>query len=287
MGGQRASFKTYEDLGMRKKLAEQWAELMGRDKGLLIIAGMPEGGITTLTDVSIMETDRLLRDFVSIEEEKHREREIENIEVTTYSAAKGETPATILPALIRKYPNVYVCREFVDAESAKLMINEVNDDRLVVTNIQAKEAPEALLRMLQKQVPPREFAKTVSAVLCTRLIRKLCETCKVAYEPTPDLAKKLGLPEGKIEALYRTPKPEEIEKPCKTCGGIGFFGRTAVFELLVVNDSIREILIKQPNLELLRKAARAAGTRSFQEEGVLLIAKGVTSLAELQRVLKQ
>lgn len=288
MGGQRASYRTYDSLGMRKKMAEQWAEQMGRDKGLVIVAGLPEGGITTTTDVSLMETDRLLRDFVAIEEEKHREREIENIEVTTYSAERGETPATILPALIRKYPNVYVCRDFVDAEAAKLLLAEVADeDRLVITTIQAKDAPEALLRLLQKQVPQREFAKFVSAVLCVRLIRKLCETCKVAYEPTPDLAKKLGLPEGKVEALFRTPKPEEIDKPCKTCGGLGYVGRTALFELLVVDDQIRQILAKSPKLDLLKAAAKAAGMRPFQEEGVLLIAKGVTSLAELQRVLKQ
>ncbi len=287
MGGQRASYKTYDDLGMRKKLADQWAEQLVRDKGLLIISGLPEGGITTTTDVSIMETDRLLRDFVAIEEEKHRERELENIEVTTYSAEKGETPTTILPALIRRYPNVYVCRDFVEAEAAKLLIGEINEDRLVITTIQAKDATETLLRMLQKGVPQREFAKHVSAVLCVRLIRKLCETCKVAYEPTPELSKKLGLPEGKVEALYRTPKPEEIEKPCVTCGGLGYIGRTAVFELLVVDDQIRQVLLKEPKLELLKKAAKAAGMRSFQEEGVLLIAKGVTSLAELQRVLKQ
>ena len=151
-----ASFKTYEDLGMRTKLAEQWAEIMARDKGLVIISGMPEGGLTTLTDVSLMETDRLLRDFVAIEEEHHREREIENIEVTTYNAAKGETPATMLPALIRKYPNVYVCRDFIDAEAAKLLMNEIRDeDRLVITNVHAKEAAEALLRMLQMKVPQR------------------------------------------------------------------------------------------------------------------------------------
>lgn len=234
-----------------------------------------------------METDRLLRDFVAIEEEKQRERELENLDVTTYSAARGETPATILPALIRKYPNVYVCRDFVDAETAKILLNEISEDRLVITTVQAKEAPEALLRMIvQKQVPQREFAKGVIGVLCTRLIRKLCEACKVAYEPTPDLAKKLGLPEGKIEALFRTPKPEEADKPCKDCGGIGYKGRTGLFELLEIDDTIRQILIKDPKLELLNKAARAAGMRTFQEEGVLLLAKGVTSLAELQRVLK-
>jgi type II secretory ATPase GspE/PulE/Tfp pilus assembly ATPase PilB-like protein len=288
LGGYQRNFKTYEDLGMRQKLAEQWSALMASDKGMVIIAAMPEGGITTLTDVALMETDRLLRDFVSIEEENHREREIVNIEVTTYNAAKGETPAKILPALIRKYPNVYVLREFTDPEAAKLLFNEVRDeDRLVITTVRAKDAAEALVRMLQQKVPQRDFAAIATAVLCTRLIRKLCDTCKVAYAPTPDLLKKLGIPQGKVEALYRQPKPEEIEKPCPECGNLGFKGRTGLFELLIVDDKIREILVKQPQVELLRKAARAAGMRTFQEEGLLLVAKGVTSLAELQRVLKE
>lgn len=287
LGGYQRSFKRYEDLGMRGKLAEQWSALMGREKGLIVISAMPEGGLTTLTDVSLMETDRLLRDFVAIEEEQHRERDIENIEVTTYNAAAGETPATILPKLVRKYPNVYVLREFADAEAVKILLREIQDDRLVVTTVHAKEAAEAPLRLLQMKVPQREFAETLTAVLCMRLIRKLCDACKVAYAPTPDLLAKLGIPAGKIEALFRVPKQEEIDKPCQQCAGIGFKGRTGLFELFVVDGKAREILAKQPQLDLLRKAARAAGTRSFQEEGLLLVAKGVTSIAELQRVLKQ
>jgi type II secretory ATPase GspE/PulE/Tfp pilus assembly ATPase PilB-like protein len=288
LGGYQRNFKHYDDLGMRAKMAEQWAALMTRDKGMLIVASTPEGGVTTLTDVSLMETDRLLRDFVSIEEVNHREREIENIEVTTYDASKGESPVTVLPNLIRKYPNVYVIRDFSDTEASKLLINEVRDDeRLVITNVHAKDATEALLRMLQLKVPQKDFAAVVTAVICTRLIRRLCDACKVAYAPTPDLLKKLGIPQGKVEALYRVPKPEEIDKPCKECAGLGFKGRIGLFELLVVDDKIREILVKQPKLDLLRKAARLAGMRPFQEEGLLLVAKGVTSLAELQRVLKE
>lgn len=287
-GGAQRILKTYEDLGMRAKLAEQWSGLMATNKGMIIIAGMPEGGVTTLTDISLGETDRLLRDFAAVEEEHHREREIENIDVTTYNAAAGESPATVLPRLIRKYPDVYVLRDFSEPEAAKLLFNEVREEsRLIVTNVHAKDAPEALLRILQQKAPQRDFAAVVTAVLCTRLIRKLCDACKVGYAPTPDLLKKLGIPAGKVEALYRIPKPEEAEKPCLECGGIGFKGRTAMFELLEVNDAIREILVKQPQLDLLRKAARAAGMRSFQEEGLLLVAKGVTSLAELQRVLKE
>lgn len=288
LGGYQQVFKKLDDLGMRSKLAEQWSELMNRDKGVLIIAGMPEGGVTTLTDVSLMETDRLLRDFVSIEEAHHREREIENIEATVYDTTKGESVASVLPALIRKYPNVYVVRDLSDTEGAKLLFNEIRDEeRLLITNVHAKSAPEALLRMLQLKVPHRDFAATVTAVLCTRLIRKLCDSCKVGYAPTPDLLKKLGIPQGTVEALYRSPKPEEVEKPCKECAGIGFKGRTAIFELLVVDDQIREVLLKKPQLDLTRKAARAAGMRPMQEEGLLLVAKGVTSLAELQRILKE
>lgn len=287
LGGAQRAFKHYEDLGMRQKMAEQWAGCMASPKGMLIIAGMPEGGLTTCTDVSLLETDRLLRDFASIEEVTHRERELENIDVTTFDAAKGETPGKVLPSLIRKYPNVYVLRDFSDQEAQKLLFNEIrDDDRLVITNVHAKSAAEALLRMLQLKVPQKEFASVITGVLCVRLIRKLCDSCKVAYAPAPELLKKLNIL-GKVEAFYRVPKAEEIDKPCKECGGLGFKNRIGLFELLIVDDKIREILIKQPKLDLLTKAARLAGMRPLQEEGLLLVAKGITSLPELQRVLKE
>lgn len=124
-------------------------------------------------------------------------------------------------------------------------------------------------------------------MLYQRLIRKLCPDCKVGYTPPSDVLRKLGIPAGKVEQLYRPPKGDEIEKPCKACQGLGYLGRTGLFELLVVNDKIREILIKQPKLPLLKEAARASRQRSLQEEGVLLVAQGTTSLQELTRVLKQ
>ena len=120
-------------------------------------------------------------------------------------------------SIARKYPNVLVVRDFVDVETAKMLFEickpakEILDDRLVITNVRAKEAPEALLRMLQQKVPQREFAELVTAVLNMRLVRKLCESCKVAYEPSPELLKKLGIPAGKVEQFYRTPKAEEVD----------------------------------------------------------------------------
>jgi type II secretory ATPase GspE/PulE/Tfp pilus assembly ATPase PilB-like protein len=276
----------YEAIGLREGLKDQWEEIMSRDRGLVIFSALPGGGLTTLADVSIEETDRLMRDFFSIEDVNRREHETQNVTVHTYDSKKGETPATLIPGLVRLYPNVYICRDFVDAESAKLLMNEIPDDRLVVTTIPARDAPEALLRLLQMKLPQQQFAEVVTAVLYQRLIRKLCPDCKVGYTPPPDTLKKLGIPPGKVQQLYRPPKPEEIEKPCQTCQQIGYVGRTGIFELLVINDQMRQILAKQPSLDLLKKAARADNQRSLQEEGILLVAKGVTSLAELQRVLK-
>ncbi|MCA9236112.1 MAG: Flp pilus assembly complex ATPase component TadA [Planctomycetales bacterium] len=283
---EKARPSTYNELGMREGLQQKWGELMAADRGLLIFSAMPAGGLTTMIDASLNETDRLMRDFVAIEEVNHREHEIQNVNVTTYDAAQGQSAITILPTLIRTYPNVYILRDFTPPEAAKSLIGEIQDERLVITSVQARDAPEALIRMLQMKVPQKAFAAAVTAVLYQRLIRTLCPDCKVGYTPPPDVLKKLGIPPGKIEQLYRPPKPEELEKPCPTCSNIGYLGRTGIFELLEVTDQMREILVKQPSVDLLRKAARASQQRSLQEEGILLVAKGVTSLPELMRVLK-
>lgn len=285
--GEKKHLVHYADLGMREGIQKQWAEIMAADSGMVIFSALPGGGLTTMMNVSLEETDRLMRDFVAIEEVNHREHEIQNIGVDTYNASKGETPATHLPTLIRTYPNVYILRDMTDVEAAKLLLKEVADERMLVTSIRAKDAAEALLRFLQLKMPPRDFAAAAKAVLYQRLIRTLCPDCKVAYTPPAEVLKKLGIPPGKVEKLYRVPKPEEIEKPCKTCQGLGYMGRTGLFELLVLNDQMRKILVEQPKIDLLKQAARAARQRSLQEEGVLLVAQGTTSLQELQRVLQQ
>jgi general secretion pathway protein E len=103
--------------------------------------------------------------------------------------------------------------------------------------------------------------------------------------------KQMGLPAGKVESLYRTPTapidPKHPDAVCEQCQGVGYFGRTAIFELLVMDDEIRTVLTTAPKLETLRAAARKAKHRTLQEEGVLLVARGITSLQELLRVLKQ
>ena len=162
-------------------------------------------------------------------------------------------------------------------------------DRLVLASIRAKDCAEALLRVLMLKAPPAEVAATVSAVLCQRLVRKLCDHCKEAYAPAPS-APAIGDTLGAGAGILSPPSAQarrRQEGPCPECGGVGYKGQTAIFELLVLDDNVRKVLAATPKLDLLRQAAHKAGMKSLQEEGILLVARGVTSLPELMRVMKQ
>ncbi len=285
----RIPLRSLDDLGMRPKLQEQLREALDLPRGFILLSGPPGGGLRSTTDAVLHVCDRFTREFAALEEETNRYQEVENIAVTTYRAADGVSPIDVLPKFFRTEPDVAVIRDLTDGDMIDLLCDEIPDNRLIIATIRAKECAEALLRVLALGASPAEFAKSINAVLCQRLIRKLCESCKEAYVPAPQILQQLGIPEGRVQAFYRPPQPnpEEPKEPCEVCGGIGYFGRTALFELLIVGDAVRQALEANPTLDALRKAARQDGMKSFQEEGVLLVAKGTTSLPELMRVLKQ
>ncbi len=281
-----ADFKTFAELGMREKVAEQVLAAIAGEQGLVLFAAMPAGGLTTTYTVALRSSDRFMRDFVALEEADHQEPEIENVEQVTFSDGSEPSVASALEQILRKEPNVLVMPNLADAEAAKILCREACAGRVGISTIRAKEAVEALLRILLMKVPADEFAPAVSLVVNQRLIRKLCPTCREAYAPTAEQLKKLGIPEGRVKAFYRPPT-QQMEEICGACGGIGYLDRTSIFEVLAVDDAMREALIKQPKIEVLREVARKAGQRTLQEEGIVLVAKGVTSLPELGRVLKQ
>jgi len=283
--GEKIVLETLDELGMRAKIQEQLKEMLDIEQGFLLFSALPAAGLKTTTHVVLHGTDRLMREFMAVEEENNRYAEIENIPVTTYSAAGDQTPVDIFPKFFRLDPNVVVVRDLVDAKTVGYLCDEIKENRLVIGTVRAKESVEALLRVLAMKVPPGDFAPAVSGVLCQRLIRRLCDKCKEAYMPPPQVLKQLGIPEGRVQAFYRP--PQEREEDCPQCNNIGYYGRTALFELLPVGDQIRQVLTESPKLDLLRQAGRQSGMRTFQEEGILMVARGITSLPELMRVLKQ
>ncbi len=278
-------FKKIADLGLREKLQEQLQERLQASRGLVLVATLPAGGFTTTFDAVVNSTDRFIRSFIGLEEFGYKERFVENVPVETYDPAKAESPATIMTRVARMYPDALVSRNLPDGASVDALCAQASDKRMVIAGLRARDAVEAVLRVQSLGGDATLLANTLSGVLYSRMIRKLCETCREAYPPPPQILKQMGLPPGRIEAFYRP--PTQPEKPCEKCNGIGYLGRTAIFELLVPNDEFRQALLQTPRGDALRLAARKTGMRTLQEEGLLLVAKGVTSVDELVRVLKE
>jgi type II secretory ATPase GspE/PulE/Tfp pilus assembly ATPase PilB-like protein len=281
--------KRVTDLGMRDKMWDDLRPVLESRSGMVVVSAPPGAGLTSLLHAVLNGMDRYTRGFVGVEDVGNKDVEVENIPITTFNAAAGESPLTVLPKLIREYPDVIVVPDMKDAESAELLCDQTGLERTVVTTTRAKESAEAILRVMTLKMPAQKYADALKAAVNMRLIRKLCEKCKEAYAPPPQLLQQLGIPQGRIQALYRppTPNPEQPQEPCKYCRGIGYLGRIGMFETLIVDDQVRQALLKKPQLDTVRQASRKAGMRTLQEEGLLLVVTGVTSLPELQRALKE
>ncbi|MCA9213361.1 MAG: Flp pilus assembly complex ATPase component TadA, partial [Planctomycetales bacterium] len=278
-------FESLEQMGMRPKMIEQLTEVLGRENGFVLFSSMPANGLTATFSAALRLTDRYMRDFVSLQPKGSTEPLAENIGENFWDPSK-DNPEQILQTLIRKDPGAIVMSELPSAAIVTMLCEQAaSQDKLVISTVRAKEAVEALLRILLMKVPATVFAPTVSAVINQRLVRRLCEECKEEYEPSPALLKKLGIPAGRIDKLYKPADPAEQDKVCPNCNGIGYIGRIAIYEMLMVDDDIRNALIKQPKLDVLRQLARKGGNKNLQQEGIVLVAKGVTSVNELSRAL--
>lgn len=292
----KSKLENIEQGGMRDKMREQFKALLDEQQGLIIVSAPPGGGLSTTWRLALQAADKFVRDFVSLESKTSPEEEVINI--GTVSFDPGQSLADVLDKLLLKQPDVFVVPDMVNTASLTRMVDQVNTHhRLVITRAPAKDAVEALFRILAYKPDVANFAKSLTCVVNSRLIRKLCEGCRQPYQPQPQLLQKLGIPAGRVANFYKewTPPPPEQQvdakgRPieiqiCQKCRGDAYLGRTAIWELLIITDEIRKALVTQPNPDAIRRVAKAGGHRGLQEEGILLVAQGVTSLNELQRVL--
>ena len=275
------------DLGMRKKTVEEVTSALQNTKGMILFSALPAGGLTTLISIGLESVDRYMRDFVSVEDSDSPELEIANVDPKYYDSSAGERPVDCLPDVSRSQPDVIVCRKMVDSQSAQMLCELAMSDFLVISSIAARDSLEALLRVLVMKVPPELVAGSITTVVHGRLIRKLCPECKVSYRPSPELLKRLGIPPERADNLYRAAPPES-KTFCEVCEGIGYHGITGVYEVLHMNQDIQKILVSgKPNIDDLKKVARKTGMHTELDHGKLLVARGITSVEELQRSLKK
>ncbi len=287
--------ETVEELGMRSSMKEKLREVLRRDDShLLLVSAKPGEGYTSAWRGVLSACDRLTRDFFVIEEESLVEQEVINFGSITFDKGKGETSMTPLPQLLLKEPNVLAFNDVPDGGSLNdMMAISSKHDMPIFVRGPGRNCIDALLRIVGLKPDLEKFANMLTMVVCMRKLRKLCQTCKVDYKPHPDLLRKLGLPEGRISELYRpfvyregmVDEEEKEVEPCKTCGGIGYYGLTGIFEMLEVNQTMRSALLKKSDQQTLKSIAQKSRQVTMRQEGALLIAQGITSVEELQRVL--
>lgn len=291
--------KTLNDLGMREKMQEQLKTLLNSSDALFLFSGAPGHGLPTTWRVGLESADRFVRDFHSIEDVQLGDPELINIGKHTFDSQAGETAMTVLKSLLLKQPDVLVLPDLGGADVVRLICEEVLEEhRYAITRMTANSSVEGLLKLLATyKESAKSLVKMTCGVLNQRLVRRLCLECRQPYQPTPQLLQKLGIPAGRVKVLYQpfippppeqrvdaNGKPIEIEI-CKKCEGRGYYGRAAIFELLALNDEIRQAVLNKPRPENVLQVARQQGFLTLQEEGVLAVATGLTSLQELQRVL--
>ncbi len=292
----RPPLDTTEQLGMRGSVAKQLKTILSNEKtGVVLVSAVPGEGYTTAWRGVLDLCDRLTRDYYVLEEVGKNEPEVINIYPIEFDPAKGEDALSPVPQLLLKEPDVLAFPEIPTGDLLNRIV-EVGKDKQIPMFVRnpGKHCADALMRLIAKKPDVPALIDRLDAVVCMRVIRLLCEDCKVGYAPHPSLLQRLGLPPGRVAELfqpfvYQPGMLDEDEKeiePCQTCSGIGFRGRTGIFEVLTMTDEIRATAKASPRVDKLDAAAKQLGHVSMLMEGVVLIAKGATSLEELQRVLK-
>ena len=289
--------KSLEELGMREAMREQFRAALNAHGGLMIISAPAGHGLPTTWRVGLEAADRFVRDWISLEDGEHPDGEIINVTQHLIKSAEGETPEQRLYQVMLKQPDVFVLPSLYNDDVVEKILEQVKtQDKHAVTKTVANDAVEAIIAVLSThRKKAKELLLSISAVSNQRLMRRLCQTCRQPFTPSPQMLQKLGIPPGRVSQLYQPfvlpPPDKRIDAegkpilPCPTCSGRGYYGQFAIFELLTVDDEVRKsVLQNAKNPAAIRQFLKTKGHLSLQEEGVLAVALGQTSLQELQRV---
>ena len=264
-------------IGMKDSVVANLREIIQQPHGMLIVCGPTGSGKTTTLYSALSEIDVNSKNIITIEDPI--EYRLEGISQTAVNVAAELTFAKILRSTLRQDPDVILIGEVRDKETAEIAMQAAMTGHFVFTTLHANDAPTTITRLLDIGVEATLIQSAVSAVLAQRLVRVLCPKCKQAVQLSDDLKQKWGIAAGKNVTIYQ-------EKGCPACNGTGFRGRTGLHELMIFDNSIRELLIGRPSMQTIRQAARKAGMKTLLEAGVGKVLAGITSVSEMQRVAK-
>ena len=270
-----AGVKRIEDMGMDAvNVLPKWKMLLAKKHGIILVTGPTGSGKTTLLYASVLHINSSEINILTIEDPvEYRLPGVGQIDV---KSKIGLTFSEGLRAILRQDPDVIMIGEIRDEETASIAVQSSLTGHLVFSTLHTNDAPSTVTRLDDLNIQPFQIASAVLGILATRLIRKLCLNCRLKHTVTERELELMELPKSDLEGkeIYR------VGAGCEKCFGQGYAGRTAIHELLVIDDDIREVILKTQDASVIRKVAVTKGMATLRQSAISKVVEGLTSIEE-------
>jgi type IV pilus assembly protein PilB len=263
-------------LGMPEDTLKTWLEVIEKPNGIILVTGPTSSGKTTTLYATLNELNHIEDKIITTEEPV--EYEVDGLIQVPVNPEIGVTFASCLRAILRQDPDKILVGETRDLETAEISIQASLTGHIVFTTLHTNDAPSAITRLRDMGLPTFLITATVEAVLAQRLIRKICQLCRTEFTPSPEVCMEVGMTpqEAATKKFY-------YGKGCEKCNNTGYKGRMGIYELVVMNDVLREMIVAEASLDDFREACRKFGMRTLRESGMVSIHAGQTTIEEVVR----
>lgn len=265
-----------EKIGMTADTLALWRSVVHKPNGIILVTGPTSSGKTTTLYATLNELNTIEDKIITTEEPV--EYDIDGLIQVPINGEIGVTFAACLRSILRQDPDKILVGETRDLETAEISIQASLTGHIVFTTLHTNDAPSAVTRLRDMGVPTFLITATVEAVLAQRLVRRICANCRTEFTPSPELAMELGMTadEAATQKFF-------YGRGCDRCNNTGYKGRMGIYELLVMNDHLREMITNEVSLDEFREAARKYGMRTLRESGLEAIHAGFTTIEEIVR----
>jgi len=264
------------ELGMAEDTRQRFGQLLSQPHGILLVTGPTGSGKSTTLYAALQSLDAGRLNIVTVEDPV--EYDLPGVAQIQVNSRIELDFARALRAILRQDPDVILIGEIRDLETARIAVQASLTGHLVLATLHTNDAASAITRLVDMGIEPFLLAATVRGVLAQRLVRRLCPDCRQPYAAGE--AERAALGAGCPATLWR-PARDEHGEGCPACRHTGYRGRGGIYELLTVDDSAARRVHDDLGEAALREAARAAGSRGLREDGLRLLAEGLTSVEEL------
>jgi type IV pilus assembly protein PilB len=264
-----------ENLGFDENTYTIWRKQVDAPHGIVLVTGPTGSGKTTTLYSSLRQLDKNSMNICTVEDPV--EYHLDGITQTQMHEKIGMTFAAALRALLRQDPDVIMVGEIRDAETAHIAVQAALTGHLVLSTLHTNDAPSSITRLVNIGLEPFLVGAAVNAVLAQRLIRRLCVHCKELGKPSEEMAEFLALHSFDADEIWNA-------KGCDRCRNCGYSGRVGIYELLTVDDQLRDIVARNPNVAEFRRMCIERGMVTLRQDGMRKVAKGLTTVAEVLRV---